>query len=111
MLIIIAIVIFCGMQASELSEKPQALQAMEQARLSLFSGDVCWTYTNHVRNPGREFTFINRYAANGDLIFEERGDQDGWVTYNDTEPFSKLPQLYLKNADGTWHAEESNPYC
>ena len=67
--------------------KPEALLALEQARRSLFSGAVRWTRTE-AWLPGREFTSVSRYAANGDRIHEERGDQDGWVMYSGTEPLS-----------------------
>jgi len=86
--------------------KPEALLALEQARRSLFSGAVRWTRTE-AWLPGREFTSVSRYAANGDRIHEERGDQDGWVMYSGTEPLSKYPQLYMVNADGTWSFRES----
>jgi hypothetical protein len=83
---------------------------MIEARSALFSGDVVWELES-VKYPGRRFLYVNRYASNGDRIFEERGDQDGWVTWNPIEkrPESKYPQLYLAQGDGVYSYEETKP--
>ena len=94
-------------QESEL-ERPAALRAMQESRQSLFSGSVHWSIERQWPGLDRRLQYSSRYAANGDRTFEERGDQDGWVTWSGTpaEPLSKFPKKYLQNEDGTWQYDE-----
>ncbi|MCG3127985.1 MAG: hypothetical protein CHACPFDD_02858 [Phycisphaerae bacterium] len=87
------------------ADKPAALRALEEARNSVVSGRMSWTWTDHRRLPGRTFTFHSRYALNGDMILEQVGDQDGWVRYDESsgKPRSRFPELYMRNRDGVWH--------
>ncbi len=91
--------------------KPDALRAMEEARRTVVSGRIVWSKVDDQRLPEREFTFISRYATNGDYIIEERGDQDGWVTWNQIEkkPLRRYPILRMINTDGVWMARETQP--
>jgi len=93
------------------TDRPQALLALEQSRQAIFSGTVRWTWTPLIRRPGRVFSFVNRYAANGDRVYEERGDQEGWVVWGVDGPISKFPQLYLVNAEGIWRHGETCLSC
>lgn len=78
MSLMVLLTIACALGNQDgVQKKPKALLALEQARLSLFSGTVHWTYVDESWYPGREFAFVCCYAANGDRIFEERGEQDG----------------------------------
>ena len=91
---------------------PAAMRAFEQARRAIASGRIEWTVTQ-ARHPDRTVNLVSRYARNGDVIYENRGDDDGWTIFNAEtgEGFRKYPQLYMINADGTWHFEETTPSC
>jgi hypothetical protein len=91
---------------------PAALRAFEQARRAIASGRIEWT-VGETRHPDRTLNFVSRYARNGDVIYENRGDDDGWTIFNPEtgEGFRRYPQLYMINADGTWHFEETTPSC
>ncbi|TWT45173.1 hypothetical protein RAS1_15950 [Phycisphaerae bacterium RAS1] len=93
-------------------EIPAALGRLEEARQSLRSGDVSWSRTSRAQ-PGRECRFQSRYAANGDRLFEERGDQQGWVAWprGAEKPLHKFPTLYMLNADGVWRFAETSLSC
>lgn len=90
---------------------PKSIEAFRQSRYALFSGTVEWQQESAMKLPGRIFNFTNRYAACGDRIFEELGDQEGWVQWNtaDKRPVSRYPHLYLENADGVYTSRETDP--
>ncbi|MBW7904433.1 MAG: hypothetical protein LC135_12130 [Phycisphaerae bacterium] len=93
-------------------QPPAALRAFEQARRAIVSGRIEWSVTPE-EAPDRTLTFVSRYARNGDMIYENRGDAEGWTIFNQQtgEGFRKYPQLYMVNAEGVWHFEESTPGC
>jgi len=66
-----------GAPGTEVLQKPEALVRLEQARRSIKSGTITWQETG--RYGPEPYTYISRYARNGDMIFEKRGDVDGWV--------------------------------
>lgn len=92
-------------------EIPKSIEAFRQSRYALFSGQVEWQQESATKLPGRIFNFTNRYAANGDRICEELGDQEGWVLWStaDRRPVSRYPNLYLENADGVYKSLETDP--
>jgi len=103
---------FTACTALAQSERPAALEALQESRQSLGSGEIKWT----VRQNGeqeREFHFVSRFARNGDWIFENRGDQDGWTLHDGYTGAgtSKFPRLYLHNADGYWQFNETGTHC
>jgi len=95
-----------------LAEPPAPLKAFEEARKSLVSGRVEWAVLP-AGDPERALSFVNRYAANGDLIHEVRGDKDGWTVFNTVtgEGVHRFPQLYLVNSAGVWHHQETGLGC
>lgn len=90
---------------------PEALRAFEQSRRALVSGRVEWLVTRE--DDGSSISFVSRYARNGDTMFENRGDADGWtiVEPQTNRGLSKYPQLYLVNEMGTWYFQESDLSC
>lgn len=93
-------------------ERPAALQALESARLARISGRIDWAVLPR-GEEGAALRFVNRYASNGDLIFEVRGDADGWTMHEreSRRGVSRFPRLYLINADGFWQAQETGIGC
>jgi hypothetical protein len=93
-------------------QAPAALLAFEQARRGIASGRVEWCATTY-DHPDDPLSFVSRYARNGDIIFEHRGDADGWTILNiqTREGLSKYPQLFLINEAGTWHFQETDLAC
>lgn len=107
-LVLLSLVGCCASFAQERSEKPSALLAFETARQSLCGGRVQWRVL-----PGgddeRALRYVSRFAQNGDMICEYRGDKDGWVAF-DPETHRgthRFPQLYLQNSDGMWYFQET----
>lgn len=100
-------------QALQLSDAvPAELMRAVAARERLASGQVVWTRTDHRRMPGREFLHISRYALNGDLISESRGDQDGWVVVeHGSHGISKFPELRMQTDEGLWAYRETSASC
>ena len=93
-------------------ERPAPLLAFEQARKSIASGRIEWTVLpGGIEDAG--LFFVSRYAANGDLIFEVRGDKDGWTEFDwqTGKGIRRYPHLYLINRDGVWHHLESGLSC
>jgi hypothetical protein len=90
---------------------PAALLAMQEARRSLFSGEVRWSRESAHRYAGREFQYVSRYAANGDHVFEERGDQEGWVEWSGNKPVSRFPQIHVANELGVFLWSETDVGC
>jgi|GEM_PF-4928090 len=90
-------------------KKPSALQALEESRKTIVNGRIEWSVFPRGESEA-ELRFVNRYAANGDYIFEVRGDRNGWTVFSRAERrgTSKLPQIYLSNTDGFWHYQETN---
>lgn len=79
---------------------PQALLAFQKQREETV-GTLRWNV--ELRESSTRTSHISRYARNGDWIYENRGDQDGWTMGQTT----KFPQLHLSNADGYWHYQET----
>jgi len=93
-------------------QRPAPLLAFEQARKSVISGRIEWTVLpGGIEDSG--LFFVSRYARNGDLIFEVRGDKDGWTEFDwqTGEGISRYPHLYLINRDGVWQHLESSLSC
>lgn len=93
------------------AEKPKSLLAFVESRRSITSGVVSWNVA--VSASGRTQHYVNRYAANGDLICEYRGDQDGWVSYRAPENVgqSRFPELLLSNDTGVWRYSDTTIQC
>lgn len=71
---------------------------MVSARQALVSGRIEWQFDMPQR--GRVLSHVSRFARNGDFIFENRGDQDGWTIFGEDDRGTfRFPQLYLKNRD------------
>jgi hypothetical protein len=94
------------------SEKPSALEALEQSRRSLQSGTIAWRVVPE-GDEARALSYVSRYARNGDMIFEHRGDKDGWTVFEPAtgRGVQKYPLLYMVNADGYWEHQETTPLC
>lgn len=95
--------------------KPAALIAMQQARVSkIVSGRIEWSVLPGGDQKAR-LRFVSRYARNGDTIFENRGDPDGWTEFSNAARSgrgrSKFPLLYMKNSVGIWAYKETTPVC
>lgn len=99
-------------QATRLT-KPSALLALEESRRSgVMSGIVQWD----VWPEGLEalsLSYVSRYARNGDRIFENRGDKDGWTEFDPATKRGrhKYPKLYMSNGDGYWQYDETTLSC
>ncbi len=65
------------------AEKPEALAAMERARLSLRTARVDWTDTHPRQDPVRERFYTSRCAGE-DFIVVDRGDAEG-VLHRDVD--------------------------
>ena len=104
------LLLLCAQSATG-PQKPAALLAMEQARNAIVSGRVEWSLLPN-GDPEKRQAFVCRYAANGDTIFEERGDKDGWtVTTVSQGGVSKYPQISMRNAEGFWYYPETTLGC
>ena len=84
----------CWAQDDAGRQPPRALLAFREARRQIVSGHVEWTA--ELPERARTMHYVSRYAANGDLIFENRGDQDGWTALGlSGRGEAKFPELYL----------------
>jgi hypothetical protein len=93
--------------------KPSAMVAFEQSRRTAFSGRVEWVALPD-GDEDRGVRYVGRYARNGDFICESRGDKDGWQYVDPdraTLRSTKYPQLFLENAEGSWHTQETGLSC
>lgn len=91
---------------------PEELSRLRAVRESLISGEVKWSRTIHRCTPRREFRFISRYAKNGDIISEARGDDEGWVVVDSRgKGRSKFPELRMMTDEGLWSYQETSPTC
>jgi hypothetical protein len=92
--------------------RPEALTALEQARAGLLSGRIEWSVLPQ-GDENKALFFVSRYASNGDLIFENRGDREGWTRFDweTGKGLSRYPQLYMVNADGVWYFKETDLSC
>ncbi len=90
-------------------QRPEALAAMEETRRAILSGHVEWSVMPE-GDEKRVMSFVSRYALNGDLIFENRGDREGWTIFEPEtrKGTSRIPQLYLVGMDGTWCYQETD---
>ncbi|MFH1747471.1 MAG: hypothetical protein ABIG44_10555 [Planctomycetota bacterium] len=91
---------------------PTALLALEEARKDIISGRIEWVVMSGPDDPAT-LSCVSRFAKNGDDIFENRGDEDGWTVFH---PDSKLgasmyPQIYMRNTDGEWHYQETGTHA
>jgi hypothetical protein len=86
-------------------QAPAGLLAMEANRRAL-TGVVEWSV---VQADGREMQFVSRFANNGDYVFENRGTPvGGWTEFDiQGQPTSRIPHLYMRNADGFWIYHET----
>lgn len=103
---LLAIICVClpSVRASS-TELPQALQRFQERRDALRSGVVEWSRQDYLREPSGEFYFVGRFARNGDRIHEDRGDAEGWVTFDPLtgKPNSKMPRFHLLRKDSVWN--------
>ena len=91
-------------------QRPEALVALQEARRAVISGRVEWTVAPRW-DMTKRLSFVSRYAKNGDMIFEVRGDQDGWVTRSERPshyPNSRVPQIFMRNREGSWYYQETS---
>jgi hypothetical protein len=89
--------------------RPSALVALEANRRALASGRVEW-YGAPEGRPELAMRYVSRFAANGDAIFENRGDPQGWTVYANElthEGLLKYPQLFLARQDEVWRFQET----
>jgi hypothetical protein len=93
-------------------ERPIPLQAFEQARKAFPSGRIEWSVLRE-GDPENAMDFVSRYAANGDLIFENRGDKHGWTLFDGETRAGcrRYPQLFMSNQEGFWAHEETTCCC
>lgn len=101
-----------GAPGTEVLQKPEALVRLEQARRRIKSGTITWQETG--RYGPEPYTYVSRYAKNGDMIFEKRGDVDGWVALGrgadgKVRGYDRHPQLFMLNTEGWWEAKEGRP--
>jgi hypothetical protein len=91
-----------------LVDQPPCMTAFESARKSaIISGRVQWSVTPE-GDPARQINFVSRYARNGDMIFENRGDAEGWtMRAPGGRGLSRYPQLYMRTSDRYWHSQET----
>jgi hypothetical protein len=97
-----------GAQDPAERQPPKALLAFREARQQIVSGRVDWTV--ELPDRARTMHYVSRYAANGDLIFENRGDEDGWTRFfpGGRSGSSKFPHLYLATPEGIWLYRETS---
>lgn len=91
--------------------RPRALTAFEEARRALESGRIEWSVLPE-GDLEQAIAFVSRYARNGDMIFEMRGDKDGWTRVNrDGTGVTKYPQLFLIKSENQelWYQQETSP--
>ncbi|HMQ15169.1 MAG TPA: hypothetical protein PKC49_04270 [Phycisphaerae bacterium] len=85
--------------------------ALEGSRRSIASGRIEWSS----RVPGSQtqpLLFVSRYARNGDLIVEQRGNDDGWTVFDGAGTgISRAPQLHMINEMGVWYHQETSVSC
>lgn len=92
--------------AQDAAGRPHSLVALLEQRRSLV-GDINWSVTLP-DEPSRPMRFVSRFALNGDMIFEIRGDPNGWTVFTPQgKPRSRFPQLYLATADELWYFQET----
>lgn len=89
-------------------EKPLPLRALEEGRRAIRSGVVEWS-VRVPSDPDNDRKYVSRFAKNGDMIFEDRGDSSGRTLHLlDERPGDfRLPQLFLRNSTGVWHHQET----
>jgi len=96
----------CWAQDDAERQPPRALLAFREARRQIVSGRVEWTA--ELPDRGRTMHYVSRYAGNGDVIFENRGDEDGWTCFESTgRGASKFPELYLASQGTTWKYKDT----
>ncbi len=79
-----------GQASAPRAEKPEALVAMERARLSLRTARVDWTDTHPRQDPVRERFYTSRCAGE-DFIVVDRGDAEGVLHWDeDGNPMTGL---------------------
>jgi len=103
--------IWCAIACDKTIAVPPALRAFQEARETLV-GEIEWLVEPE-GDPDKALRFVNRYARNGDFIFEALGDKDGWTRFvpETGEGWDRHPQLYLINSDGVWHTEVGKLFC
>ncbi len=110
LLLFAACVTMDSLANSEADDLPPALRQLVHARQSMPLARIEWTMTDHVRRPTHDKRYVNRYAENGDRVFESHGDQEGWVTWGlGGRPLSKVPKLALESESGLWRSDGASP--
>ena len=88
-------------------QPPRSLLAFREARRQINSGRIDWTVA--LPDNVRTMHYVSRYAANGDMIFENRGDEDGWTQFDLAGAgSSKFPHLYLHTQGTIWNTEKQH---
>ncbi len=91
--------------------RPHALAQLDAYRASAVrSGEFRWEVLSEA-DETKALSFVTRMAKNGDLIFEHRGDPDGWTGFDPSTGSgrSRYPVLMMMNADGFWEWQETLP--
>ena len=93
-------------------DRPAALAELEKSRMAFPSGRIEWSILRE-GDPEKAMNYVSRYAANGDQIFENRGDKDGWTLFNGQTGagYRRYPQIFMSNQEGFWAHEESTTNC
>lgn len=107
--LILLLVLTCGRFGAD---EPSALRRFRECRRAVRSGEIAFSVARP-NGSGPTVNYHGRYASNGDRILEQRGDSDGWTLHSEGEPggelrgISKLPQWYMRNADGYWSRQHT----
>lgn len=100
--------ILCWPQSQSSAEpqalRPSALAALEEARRAIVGSRIEWYGLPEGREE-HKMRYVSRFASNGDMLFENRGDPQGWTAFTDDLNYVgvlKYPHIYLHNTDGVW---------
>lgn len=94
-----------------LTDKPDALRAMEEARRKLPPGDIVWTFVRQSGPRSRVERRRNRYAKDSVLVELLRNDEDVVRYDRDGLPQWASEQRYVRNEDYCAEFTEGRPEC
>jgi len=109
-IVLIAMQLLSSTSPDLVGPTPKAIQQMLSSRDGLGSGRLEWTRTSVVTGAPVRQHFRSRFALNGDAVFENRGDDAGWVFVDPAtgEGTSRFPEIFLSNGDGFWSYMETS---